>query len=229
MLASKTVVDQASAMTPTPTPAESPTPVLCAGDRNPDDRHACWLRRRLRRWRQRVDELVRGVHHARQPGGRRTAFDVDDNGAVTVDELVQAVGAALNGCSPRWTRWTPMATDGHKAPPLRPTPHPPPLSNEHKPLHPHGVRWAVRVLGVEVGASGGAAAGASICWPSVSICDSLLTASASSPRSKDHLLRRAGDLRQRGASAACTLGPGSLGLPSSDSMRRPLAVVVIRT
>jgi hypothetical protein len=33
--------------------------------------------------------------------GTCTAFDVNDNGAVTVDELVQAVGAALNGCSPR--------------------------------------------------------------------------------------------------------------------------------
>ena len=107
MLASKTVaiVDQAPAVTPTPTPAESPTPgpsapstatpttstpAGCTGDCDAGGGVS-------------VDELVRGVNITlgNSEVETCTAFDVNDNGAVTVDELVQAVDAALNGCSPR--------------------------------------------------------------------------------------------------------------------------------
>lgn len=100
MLASKTitVVDQAPVTTPSATPIESttavptttPTPSAngdCVGDCDAGGSVG-------------VAELVRGVDISLGNGELAScvAFDVDGSDTVTVDELVKAVNAALNGC-----------------------------------------------------------------------------------------------------------------------------------
>ncbi len=73
--------------TDTPTPAVTATPGPCIGDCGQDGTVT-------------VAELVTGVRIAldRLPLGQCPEFDVSGDEAVTVDELVAAVNAALNGC-----------------------------------------------------------------------------------------------------------------------------------
>ena len=70
--------------TPTPTPPPQPA---CIGDCDGDHMVS-------------VDELVKGVNIA--IGGAAlsacSAFDTNTDGAVTIDELIGAVDAALTGC-----------------------------------------------------------------------------------------------------------------------------------
>jgi hypothetical protein len=71
------------------------TPADCAGDCNGDLRVA-------------IDELVLGVNIAldRAAAEECTALDTDDNGSITINELVAAVNSALRGCPDA----TPMTT-----------------------------------------------------------------------------------------------------------------------
>lgn len=84
-------------VTPTPTHSSSPTvtPTAtrtattrppCVGDCNGDQIVG-------------VDELVRGVHIALSETGDCAGLDANEDGTVTIDELVTAVGNALTGCS----------------------------------------------------------------------------------------------------------------------------------
>jgi hypothetical protein len=73
--------------TPTPTPTKNPTLVACVG--NCDAGPAVT-----------VDELIRGVNIALGilPLEACPSFDINGTGDVTVEELIRAVGNALNGC-----------------------------------------------------------------------------------------------------------------------------------
>ncbi|GBD24963.1 hypothetical protein HRbin30_00277 [bacterium HR30] len=85
----ETALDAICAMSPSlsAVPAGCPAPTTCVGDCDGDERVT-------------VEELVRGVNIALDILGTREcrAVDRSEDGEVTVDELVVAVGNALEGC-----------------------------------------------------------------------------------------------------------------------------------
>jgi hypothetical protein len=83
----------------TPTPTATPPASACVGDCNHDDQVT-------------IDELVVGINIALGLADLSACpeFDADGSGTVTVDELVQAVDNALNGCPVPSPTQTPTAT-----------------------------------------------------------------------------------------------------------------------
>jgi hypothetical protein len=76
---------------PDPSPSPTTTPIIprpCTGDCS-GNRHVA------------VEELVKGISMVvgNAPAGECTAFDASSDGAVTIDEVLAAVNAALFGCS----------------------------------------------------------------------------------------------------------------------------------
>jgi hypothetical protein len=74
-------------VTASPTPTRTPTPAPCAGDCNGDGRIS-------------IDELISGVNILLESAELEVcpSFDADEDGSVTVDEIVAVLQAALNGC-----------------------------------------------------------------------------------------------------------------------------------